>query len=215
MSGAYNNDLFWSTLSPPFWPLLRRRAQLGTLYVFWAKKVRGVSDVFTLASAPTFDIKVTLVAFSVTGEVTGGFNGTPLTGPLVVDYVFVLLFCLTFGVPVGDFSINKSVVCVFLPPTATTLTTSVCRGHTLVERRLVPVLTKSVINIIMSIKKIVLLYGLFGVSRVVATSLIPGSIAATVTARITTRLKKDSSVTTTTIFMAKLFNTVVYPCFSG
>lgn len=54
--------------------------------------------------------------------------GAPVYGPLVITVMLVMKILLVFSVPCSDCSINKTLVGVFLTPTATYLTITVCAG---------------------------------------------------------------------------------------
>ena len=149
-------------------------------------------------STPLFGILLSLVAFQI-GILLYKKTQSSLFNPLLVGFVLVILFLFYFRIDFETYNVGGDYISFFLGPSTVVLAVPLYKKIQLLKSDAFPIITGISAGCIAGISSILVLSILFGLDKVITSSLVPKSVTTPIGIEISKQIGGLPAITVAAI----------------
>ncbi|WP_300384067.1 LrgB family protein [Clostridium sp.] len=157
-----------------------------------------------------FGVVISLIAFEI-GLFIYKKTKFPLFNPLLISIVLVIGFLVVFHIDYDIYNRGGQFINMFLGPATVVLAVPLYKQLNLLKKYLIPILIGIFIGSSVSIIAVIFLSNLFGLDKVITTSLIPKSVTTPIGIEISNQLGGLEPVTVLAIVFSGIFGAIIAP----
>jgi predicted murein hydrolase (TIGR00659 family) len=161
-------------------------------------------------STPLFGILLSLVAFQV-GVLLYKKTRSSFFNPLLVSFVLVILFLLYFKIDFETYNVGGDYISFFLGPSTVVLAVPLYKKIKLLKSDALPILAGISAGCIAGISSILLFSSLFGLDKVITSSLVPKSVTTPIGIEISKQIGGLPAITVAAIVVTGIIGAVLGP----
>lgn len=161
-------------------------------------------------STPLFGILLSLVAFQV-GVLLYKKTRSSFFNPLLVSFVLVILFLLYFRIDFETYNVGGDYISFFLGPSTVVLAVPLYKKIKLLKSDALPILAGISAGCIAGISSILLFSSLFGLDKVITSSLVPKSVTTPIGIEISKQIGGLPAITVAAIVVTGIIGAVLGP----
>lgn len=160
-----------------------------------------------LFNTPLFGITISLLTFELG---TYLYNKTKFAvfNPLLISQSLIILFLLKFNISVEAYNKGGQLISFFLAPATVILAVPLYKKIKLLKANAVPILIGITAGSIAGMSSIILLGRLFGLDKVLKSSMVPKSVTMPIGIEVSAQLGGISSITVAAIVITGIFGAV-------
>jgi predicted murein hydrolase (TIGR00659 family) len=166
--------------------------------------------LYEFLSTPLFGILLSLVAFQV-GVLLYKKTRSSFFNPLLVSFVLVILFLLYFRIDFETYNVGGDYISFFLGPSTVVLAVPLYKKIKLLKSDALPILAGISAGCIAGISSILLFSSLFGLDKVITSSLVPKSVTTPIGIEISKQIGGLPAITVAAIVVTGIIGAVLGP----
>lgn len=161
-------------------------------------------------STPLFGILLSLIAFQI-GILLYKKTHSSLFNPLLVGFVLVILFLFYFRIDFETYNVGGDYISFFLGPSTVVLAVPLYKKIQLLKSDALPIIAGISAGCIAGISSILVLSILFGLDKVITSSLIPKSVTTPIGIEISKQIGGLPAITVAAIVVTGIIGAVLGP----
>lgn len=161
-------------------------------------------------SSPFFGIVLCVGTYAI-GLWVNRKTGSPIANPLLIAIALVIIFLITFDIPLESFNQGGDLVSFFLIPATAALALSIYRQVWLLKRNFLPIVIGSAVGSLVSMGSVYGLCNLFGLDEVMLYSLIPKSVTTPIAMDVSATLGGEPSITVAAVVLTGIVGAIFAP----
>jgi putative effector of murein hydrolase len=164
----------------------------------------------TLLSSPAAGIIASVICFGAGCLIRKRFP-SPLTNPLVIANILLLLIVLYTPFTAEQYRKGGDMISMFIVPATVILALRIFRQRSLLGTNILPIATGCLAGSLASIGCVLLLCRVFSIDETVAASLLPKSVTTAIAFELSARNGGLSGITLSAVIITGMFSAVFSP----
>lgn len=157
---------------------------------------------------PLFGIVISILFFAIGQFISKKFK-SPLTNPLLLSFVAIVIILLVFKIDFEVYNKGGSIITFFLGPATVVLAVPLFKQINLLKENLIPILTGITIGSLSGIVVIIILSRLFNLGDLLMLSLIPKSTTAPIAMELSAGLGGNPSLTAAFVLVTGMGGNII------
>ncbi|MEG2380347.1 MAG: LrgB family protein [Oscillospiraceae bacterium] len=168
--------------------------------------------IYNLTALPLFGIVLTIMAYEFGIWLNRKFT-SPITTPVLVADILVVLFLLIFRIPYENYDAGGRVIELFIAPATAVLGIKIYEQLKLLKANWLPVIVGSAVGSAVSMTSVIFMCKMFALDKVITMSLIPKSVTMAIAVPISTSKGGLESITAAALVITGIIGAVLAPVF--
>ena len=164
----------------------------------------------SLTTTPFFGIILTLLTFKA-GVYLSNKTKSPFLNPLLISVSLIIIFLVTFKIPLGSYQVGSNFITLFLTPATAILAVSIYKQMQILKQYFVPVVLGCLTGALTSVGSAYALCKLFKLDEALTASLICKSVTTPIAIEICKQGGGIIAVTMAAVLVAGITGAVLSP----
>lgn len=163
-----------------------------------------------LTTSPIFGVLISLVAYII-GQWLNKKTKISLLNPLFIAITLVIIFLITFSIPLDNYNNGGKIISFFLGPATVILAIPLYNKIDHLKKNAIPIIIGILFGSISGIITVLFLGRVLNLDEVIALSLVPKSVTTPIGIEISNQINGISSVTVTAIIITGILGAIFSP----
>lgn len=163
-----------------------------------------------LTTSPIFGVLISLVAYII-GQWLNKKTKISLLNPLFIAITLVIVFLITFNIPLDNYNNGGKVISFFLGPATVILAVPLYNKIDHLKKNAIPIIIGILLGSVAGIITVLFLGRALNLDEVIALSLVPKSVTTPIGIEISNQINGISSVTVTAIIITGILGAIFSP----
>lgn len=163
-----------------------------------------------LTTSPIFGALISLVAYII-GQWLNKKTKISLLNPLFIAITLVIIFLITFNIPLDNYNNGGKIISFFLGPATVILAIPLYNKIDHLKKNAIPIIIGILFGSIAGIITVLFLGRVLNLDEVIALSLVPKSVTTPIGIEISNQINGISSVTVTAIIITGILGAIFSP----
>lgn len=163
-----------------------------------------------LTTSPIFGVLISLVAYII-GQWLNKKTKISLLNPLFISITLVIIFLITFNIPLDNYNNGGKIISFFLGPATVILAIPLYNKIDHLKKNAIPIIIGILFGSIAGIITVLFLGRVLNLDEVIALSLVPKSVTTPIGIEISNQINGISSVTVTAIIITGILGAIFSP----
>jgi len=163
-----------------------------------------------LTTSPIFGVLISLVAYII-GQWLNKKTKISLLNPLFIAITLVIIFLITFNIPLDNYNNGGKIISFFLGPATVILAVPLYNKIDHLKKNAIPIIIGILLGSVAGIITVLFLGRVLNLDEVIALSLVPKSVTTPIGIEISNQINGISSVTVTAIIITGILGAIFSP----
>jgi putative effector of murein hydrolase len=166
----------------------------------------------SLLSQPVCGVLITIACYSL-GLLIRKFLSSPLTNPLLIAHIFIILVIVYSPVTIEQYLSGGNLVTMFIGPVTVILALRIYRQRAQLKANIIPILGSCIAGSAASLISVWFLCRLFRIDEVITVSMLPKSVTTAIALELSQRAGGLAGLTVTGIIITGITSASFSPFF--